>query len=110
MNAIALIGLLASVASLILAVIAIWLSLYFYSKSKDTETEVRVVLGQIKQQTESLERLSARQLMRLTRAVTEPRPLVDDSLHALLRLRLRLRMRWSTTSRRPTSEHSTSLG
>src|SRR5437773_694826 len=72
------------VVSLILAVIAIWLSLYFYTRGKDTEKSVTNALAEIKAQTAALERLSAKQLDRLTKFATEGRP-TDPALAEVAR-------------------------
>lgn len=71
-------SIVSNVASLILSVIAIWLSLYFYTKAKDTEAGVQSALAEIKQQTESLQKLAGRQLDRLTKFAVEPRQSVMD--------------------------------
>ncbi len=62
------------IVTLILSVIAIWLSLYFYTRGKDTEKNVTTALAEIKTQTAALERLASRQLDRLTKFATETRP------------------------------------
>lgn len=62
------------VVSVTLGVLAIWLSLYFYTRGKDTERNVSSALAEIKAQTAALERLSAKQLDRLTKFATEGRP------------------------------------
>jgi hypothetical protein len=67
-------GVASFVTGTILSVFSIWLSAYFYTKSKSTETSVQTSLAEIKQQTDALQRLSGRMLDRLTRAVTEGRP------------------------------------
>lgn len=73
MDAITIISLIASLASLVLAVIAIWMSMYFYNQSKNTEANVQIALEGIKSQTNTLQSLNARTLDRLTKYVTTPR-------------------------------------
>jgi len=54
--------------------LAIVLSVYFFNQSKNVEKRVDVSLSEIKQQTDTLQRLSGRMFDRLTRAVTESAP------------------------------------
>jgi hypothetical protein len=70
-----IINFFSSVASLILAIISIWLSLYFYSKSKDTEKHVDEALTEIKTHAGTLERLTGKWMDRFTRYVTTPQPM-----------------------------------
>jgi hypothetical protein len=71
-----------SIASLLtggaLSVLSIALSAYFYTQAKNTESRVQVSLGEIRQQTDSLNKLAGRMLDRLTRAVTEIRPAHEE--------------------------------
>ena len=69
-----IINIFSSLASLILAVISIWLSLYFYAKSKDTEKNVNEALTEIKTHAGTLERLTGKWMDRFTRYVTTPQP------------------------------------
>jgi len=66
-------SIVASIVSLILGGVAIWLSLYFYTQAKNTERNVQVALEGIRTQTEALQALNARTLDRLTKYVTTPR-------------------------------------
>lgn len=68
------IGLVGLTTGIILSMLAIGLSAFFYTQAKNTEGRVQTALGEIRQQTDSLQRLSGRMLDRLTRAVTEGRP------------------------------------
>jgi hypothetical protein len=79
------INLVSSLASLILSILAIWLSLYFYTKSKDTEKTVDSALTGIRTQTDSLQKLSSKQLDKYTTYATTPRP-PDESWVILARL------------------------
>jgi hypothetical protein len=67
------VGLVAGVVSVILAVVAIWQAMYFYSKGKDTESRVETALVGIKAQVETLQAVNAKITERLTRYVTTPR-------------------------------------
>lgn len=67
-------SIVSGIVSLALGVLAIWLSVHFYTKGKDTEQSVSNSLAEIKAQTAALERISAKQLMRLTKFATEARP------------------------------------
>src|SRR5215471_11938514 len=76
------------VVSIVLGVVAIWLSIYFFMKGKDTETNIRVALAEIREQTGALERIAGRQLDRLTKAIATPRgeslpPKIADMLAAV---------------------------
>lgn len=72
-----------NIVSLILGGFAIRLSVYFYTKAKDAETESAKTLEAIKAQTEALQKLTGRWMDRLTRYATEPRP-ADESLMMLV--------------------------
>ncbi|MBI3247764.1 MAG: hypothetical protein HYZ50_14770 [Deltaproteobacteria bacterium] len=61
------------VASIILAFVAIWQAMYFYSKDKDTESRVEAALVGIKAQVDTLQTVNAKITERLTRYVTTPR-------------------------------------
>ncbi len=67
------INLTASVVSVVLAILAICFSIYFYRKSKDTERSVSNALAEIKAQTDALQKITGRQLDRLTRYATQPK-------------------------------------
>jgi hypothetical protein len=56
-----------------LAGFAIWLALYLYNQSKDTEGRMAVMLAAIKAQTDALQKLTGKMIDRLTTAVTAPR-------------------------------------
>lgn len=73
MNALEVMGLVLSAASIALAVLAIWQSMYFYRQGKGTETSVVSALAEIKAQTASLEKIAGRQLDRFTKAATQTR-------------------------------------
>jgi hypothetical protein len=72
------IALVSLITSIVLSVVAIGMSLYFYTQGKNTESNVRAVLAEIKQQTDTLQKISGRQLDRLTRAVTESKPANEE--------------------------------
>jgi len=74
-----------SITSIILAVLAIILSLVFYGKSKDSERAVSSALEGIRAQTDALQRLTGRWMDRLTRYATEPKP-ADETLIILTQL------------------------
>ncbi len=75
MSILDLVNLISSIASLILSIIAIWLSLYFYKESKNNEQNVNNALSEIKIHTATLEKLTGKWLDRLTRFVTSPQPM-----------------------------------
>ncbi len=80
MNPIEIINLLAGIASLILSILAIWLSLYFYDKSKNTESKMDKSLEGIRIQTQSLENLTAKWMDRFTRYATNPKAADETSV------------------------------
>ena len=73
-------SIVASFVSLILAGVAIWMSIHFYTQSKNSEANVQIALEGIKAQTAALQALNARTLDRLTKYVTTPR---DESAQAV---------------------------
>lgn len=73
MTALEITSIVASVVGAILAVVAIWQSMYFYTQTKGSEARVQNALEGIRAQTEALKALSARQMDRLTKYATTPR-------------------------------------
>jgi predicted PurR-regulated permease PerM len=75
----------ASIVSVILAIFSMSLAVYFFVQTKSTEERVTNSLSKIESQAESLQRLNAKWMDRLTRYVTEDRsrPL-DDSIPQLV--------------------------
>lgn len=63
----------ASIAAIILAVVAIWQAVHFYSQGKNTESRVETALASIKAQVETLQSINGRTLDRLTKYATTPR-------------------------------------
>lgn len=78
-------SLVGSVVSIILAVLAICFSLYFYTKGKNSEIEVSKALAGIKAQTQALQKIFGVQLDKLTDFATQPKQNEDD-IKALLEL------------------------
>ena len=64
-------NLMSSVVSVVLGVVAIFLSLYFFVQSRNVQENVRTALAEIKAQTGVLQKITSRQLDRLTKFVTE---------------------------------------
>lgn len=79
MNPAEIINMASSLASIILAIVSLFLSLWFFTKSKETEQLVTNALAEIKSQTNTLQNLSGKYLDRLTRYVTQPK-ITDSSL------------------------------
>lgn len=74
-----------SIASIVLAAVAIWQATFFYTKSKSTEQNITNALCEIKSQTETLSKLNTRFMDRLIKAVTENRPTeANESTHKLV--------------------------
>jgi hypothetical protein len=80
------IGVSSLISGFVLDLLAIGLSVHFFVKTKNTESAVNSALAEIKQQTNSLERIASRQLDRLTRAVVQPRPETQEILEAIKNL------------------------
>jgi len=72
-------NLAAAIASIVLAVVAIGLSIFFWMKGKDTETRVATALEGIRSQTDALQKLTGRWMDRFTRYATEPKPADRDA-------------------------------
>jgi hypothetical protein len=79
MTALEVTSIISGIVGVILSLVAIWLSLYFYTQAKGSEARVENALTGIKAQTEALKALSSRQLDRLTKYATAPR---DEHPHA----------------------------
>lgn len=67
-------SLVGSVVSVILGVLAIAISIYFFALSRNTETKISNSLAKIETQADMLQKLTGRQLDRLTRYVTDQPP------------------------------------
>lgn len=81
------INLASSIASIILAVIAIGMSVYFYTQSKNTETKVESSLESIKAQTDTLQKLTGKWMDRLTKYVTDSNPYDQTFIHIISALK-----------------------
>ncbi|BFU92525.1 MAG: hypothetical protein NTAFB01_37120 [Nitrospira sp.] len=68
-----------------LGVLAIWLSLYLYSKAKDSEKETSKALEAIRAQSDALQKLTGRWMDRFTRHAVEPKP-ADEGLMQLVQV------------------------
>ena len=66
-------SIVASFVSLILAIIAIWQAIHFYTQGKNTESRVETALSSIKAQVETLQSINGRTLDRLTKYATTHR-------------------------------------
>ena len=73
MDTLGIIGIVAGIVSVILAVVAIWQAMYFFCKGKKTETEVSTALAGIKAQVNTLQSVNTKITDRLTKFVTTPR-------------------------------------
>ena len=83
MNALEISSIVASFVSTVLAVFAIWLALYMFNQSKDTERRVSENLASIRSQTDTLQKLTGKMMDRLTTAVTAPRA-ADEAIVLLM--------------------------
>lgn len=62
-----------SITSTVLAVIAIWQAIYFYTQAKNTETRVETALSAIQAQVQTLQSINGKTLERLTKYATTHR-------------------------------------
>lgn len=74
MATVEIINLVSAIVSVILSVLAIWLALYFYDKSKNSEIKVNLALEAIKAQTKALQELTGKWMDRLTKYATSAKP------------------------------------
>ena len=68
-----IVSILSRLISIVLGILAITFSLWFYRQTKDTEKEVSNSLIKIETQTDMLHKITGRQLDLLTKFVTEPK-------------------------------------
>ena len=81
------ISVVAGLVSIILGFLAIALSLWFYRQTKDTEKNVSGSLTKIETQAEMLQKITGRQLDRLTKYVTESkRDNQDEQTSAIIKV------------------------
>lgn len=85
MSVVDIVNLISSLTSLVLAIIAIWLSLHFYDKSKDSEKQTEVNVNEIKTQTKALTDISSRMLDKYTDYATKPKA-ADESFLIIAQL------------------------
>ncbi|MFA6190959.1 MAG: hypothetical protein WC665_01275 [Sulfurimonas sp.] len=74
----------ASIASIVLAIVAIVLAVYFYTQAKQSEKDVANSLSKIEAQSQALEKITGRQVERLTKHITERKGL--DEIHPDLKI------------------------
>lgn len=79
-----LINLIASISSIFLAIIAIVLSLVFFFGNKRTERDMTLSIGEIKNTTATLDKLSLRMLNRVTTALVT-RNDSEEKIHEVIR-------------------------
>lgn len=82
-------SIVSSIVSVILGILAIGLSVYFFVQGRSTEQGVSNSLTKIETQAEMLQKITGRQMDRLTKYVTEERPAephMTQTLIALLEL------------------------
>ena len=80
-------GIVSNSVSLVVGLLAIALSVYFYTQAKNTEKSVAITLEGIKAQTETLQKISGRSLDRLTKYVTNPRPHEEQYIQIIAELK-----------------------
>lgn len=79
MNAVEIWSIVSSIVSVILAFFAIFLAIYFFIETKNTERNITSSLTKIETQAESLQKINAKWMDRLTKYVTEERSQPQDS-------------------------------
>jgi uncharacterized membrane-anchored protein YhcB (DUF1043 family) len=100
-------GLISNAVSLVVGVLAIWLSWQFYRQTNDTERRVETSLTKIEAQTKSLQTLSAKWLDKLTNYVTTDRTApTDRSVAQLVETFAQLPQVMLTQLRMPSKEES----
>lgn len=72
--AIGIISIVTGIVSLIIGGLAIWLSVFFYNQSKNSEANVKITLAEIKIQAEVMHKVSGRLMERFTKYVTDSPP------------------------------------
>lgn len=77
------VSLFSAASSMVLAVISIWLALYFYKESKNAERETSSLLSKIGAQTDLLQKVTGKMLDKYVTYSTQPRQ-VDPVTQALL--------------------------
>ncbi|MBY0225627.1 MAG: hypothetical protein K2Q28_07470 [Hyphomicrobium sp.] len=82
MSQLEIFGVISSALSITLSVIAIWLSLHFYERSKESEKQLSNSLAKIDAQTEALQKVNAKWMDRLTKYVTTDTPAQPDPYFA----------------------------
>lgn len=70
-------NLIAAIASIILAGLAIWLSIVFFRSSTQAEKNTEIAINKIGDATDTLSRLSMRMIGRLTNALVTTRPVEE---------------------------------
>lgn len=73
-----------SIASIILAIVAILLSVYFYTQSKKSEKDITNSLSKIETQSQTIEKITGKQIERLTEHLTKQSGL--DEIHTDLKM------------------------
>ena len=98
-------SIVASVVSIILGFVAIVVSIYFFVTNQKTEKNVSNSLTKIETQTEMLQKITGKQIDRLTKFVTEPRSsIIDDSLPDIISRLTELPQTILSQTQRTTSE------
>lgn len=87
MNLLEVFNLVSSISSIILSILAIWLALYFYNHGRDVEKNSEKALEGIKTQSDSLQRLTAKWMDRLTRHITDQKPAEETILEVVQLMR-----------------------
>jgi hypothetical protein len=85
MTNIELVSFIASVASLIMALVAMWQAVHFYNQAKTAELNTATTLESIKTQAAMLEKMTARWMDRFTKYVTTPKE-ADETTTRLIEL------------------------
>ena len=91
-------SIISSIVSVILAFFAIGISIWFFMVGRNTEKDVSNSLTQIKTQAEMLQKISGKQLDRLTKYVTEPKHISQtESFNEILKVVAQIPISLSST-------------
>lgn len=101
-------SIISSIVSVVLAFFAIAISIWFFIVSRNTEKDVSNSLTQVKTQTEMLQKISGKQLDRLTKYVTEPKTIdQSESFNEILKVVAQIPISLSSTFQQSGSSNDT---
>jgi hypothetical protein len=103
-------SIISSVVSVILAFFAVAISIWFFLVGRNTEKDVSNSLTEIKTQTEMLQKISGKQLDRLTKYVTEPKNVSQsESFNEILKVVAQIPISLSSTFQQNSNSADTAV-